>query len=51
MAHEMQIEVIAEGVKTANHLDFLKGLNCERYQGYLFTNKTLAERPEPSGLF
>ena len=46
MSHEMQIQVIAEGVETAEQLDFLKGLNCEKYQGYLFSRPVKADEIE-----
>jgi diguanylate cyclase (GGDEF)-like protein len=37
MAHSFGMIVIAEGVETAAHLDFLAGLGCEDAQGYLFS--------------
>lgn len=35
MAHEMALQAIAEGVEKNSQLDFLRELNCEKYQGYL----------------
>ncbi|MDP2143742.1 MAG: EAL domain-containing protein [Gallionella sp.] len=46
MSHEMQIQVIAEGVETAEQLDFLKSLNCEKYQGYFFSRPIRADEVE-----
>jgi len=43
MSHEMQIQVIAEGVETKEQLDFLKMLKCEKYQGYLFSHPVKPE--------
>ena len=37
MARSLQLMVIAEGVETKPQLDFLKNLDCEEYQGYLFS--------------
>jgi EAL domain-containing protein (putative c-di-GMP-specific phosphodiesterase class I) len=37
MAHELGLEVIAEGVETPAQLDFLRGLECNYYQGYLYS--------------
>jgi diguanylate cyclase (GGDEF)-like protein len=37
LAHAMGIRVIAEGVMNQEQLDFLKYLQCEEYQGYLFS--------------
>jgi diguanylate cyclase (GGDEF)-like protein/PAS domain S-box-containing protein len=36
MAHNLDIEVIAEGVETSEQRDFLWGAGCKFYQGYLF---------------
>ncbi|MFZ5524166.1 MAG: EAL domain-containing protein [Pseudomonadota bacterium] len=36
MAHNLNIEVIAEGVETSEQRDFLWGAGCRHYQGYLF---------------
>ena len=44
LAHELQIEVIAEGVETAAHCRFLAEANCEQVQGYLFSRPVSAER-------
>ena len=41
MAQEMDIEVVAEGVETAEQADLLRGLGCPLAQGFLFG------RPEP----
>jgi diguanylate cyclase (GGDEF)-like protein/PAS domain S-box-containing protein len=37
MAHNLGMEVIAEGVETKMQCDFLKQNNCFIYQGYLFS--------------
>lgn len=42
MAHNLDIEVIAEGVQTEGQLGFLRGLQCEEIQGYYFS-RPLAE--------
>ncbi len=36
LAHELSIEVIAEGVENQQQLDYLKNLKCDYFQGYLF---------------
>lgn len=41
MAHQLDIDVVAEGVETAEQLEFLRDHDCDEYQGYLFS------RPQP----
>ena len=45
MAHTLQLEVICEGVETAEQLDYLVRIGCEHYQGYY------CSRPLPAGEF
>jgi EAL domain-containing protein (putative c-di-GMP-specific phosphodiesterase class I) len=42
MAHALKMTVVAEGVETKEHLDFLRNLGCDQIQGYLFS------RPVPA---
>ena len=37
MAHNFELDVIAEGVETQTQLALLKQLGCLSYQGYLFS--------------
>ncbi|MBK5965013.1 hypothetical protein CCR95_13195 [Thiocystis minor] len=37
LAHTLQMSVIAEGVETPAQLAFLRGVDCELIQGYLFS--------------
>jgi diguanylate cyclase (GGDEF)-like protein/PAS domain S-box-containing protein len=37
LANNLNLSVIAEGVEINEHLEFLKQLNCQQYQGYLFS--------------
>jgi len=43
MAHTLKIEVIAEGVETAEQLDFLRTHDCDKVQGFLFSKPVPAE--------
>jgi diguanylate cyclase (GGDEF)-like protein len=43
MAHSFGMSVIAEGVETVDQLDFLSSLNCEDFQGYLFSKPVPAD--------
>ncbi len=36
MAHFLKIAVIAEGVETQEQIEYLKGMQCEKAQGYYF---------------
>lgn len=35
LAHSLQLKVIAEGVETADQFDYVRGLGCDQFQGYL----------------
>ena len=37
MAHALDLEVVAEGLETTEHLDVLRRLGCRFGQGYLFS--------------
>ena len=37
LAHNLNLQVIAEGVETSEQLNILKNLGCEMVQGYLFS--------------
>jgi diguanylate cyclase (GGDEF)-like protein len=37
MAHNMKLEVVAEGVETVPQLDFLHAYGCDEIQGFLFS--------------
>ncbi|MFB0999674.1 MAG: EAL domain-containing protein, partial [Colwellia sp.] len=45
IAHNLGMDVVAEGVETNNQLSFLSGLHCEQLQGYLYS------KPLPEGDF
>ncbi len=45
MAHELKMEVVAEGVEEENHLEFLIKHGCDQLQGFLFC------RPLPADSF
>ncbi|MGH8504263.1 MAG: EAL domain-containing protein, partial [Gammaproteobacteria bacterium] len=42
MAHRLSLEVIAEGVETAQQLRFLRSIGCDAVQGFLVS------RPVPA---
>ncbi len=44
MAHSLRMSVIAEGVETPEHLQFLKTLACDYMQGYYFSKPVPPER-------
>ncbi|WP_180968080.1 EAL domain-containing protein [Cytobacillus massiliigabonensis] len=43
MAHQLKLEVIAEGVELIEHLIFLQRILCNEAQGYLFSKPLSAE--------
>jgi EAL domain-containing protein (putative c-di-GMP-specific phosphodiesterase class I) len=45
LAHSLRLNVIAEGVETADQLEFLRTLGCDEFQGYY------ASRPVPADQF
>ncbi|TCV89658.1 EAL domain-containing protein [Sulfurirhabdus autotrophica] len=44
LAHSMKLQVIAEGVETAEQLQFLRDHNCDQMQGYFFSPPLPAEQ-------
>jgi diguanylate cyclase (GGDEF)-like protein len=48
LAHGLGIEVVAEGIETAEQLELLRQLGCDRGQGYLFSRPLpAADLPGP----
>ncbi|MDB5813630.1 MAG: diguanylate cyclase [Rhodocyclales bacterium] len=43
MAHQLRLEVVAEGVETREQLKLLAGAGCRTVQGYLFSRPVAAE--------
>lgn len=43
LAHSLQLRVTAEGIETQDQLQYLKGLNCQEGQGYLFSRPLPAD--------
>lgn len=41
LAHQLELFVIAEGIETAEQLDYLRSQGCDGFQGYLFN------KPQP----
>ena len=37
LAHNLNLEVVAEGVETSEQLDLLRGFDCDQVQGYLIS--------------
>ncbi len=45
MAHQLKLQVVAEGVEEEDHLEFLRAAGCDEMQGFLFC------RPLPADSF
>lgn len=43
LAHNLRLKVVAEGVETEEHLDFLQRLGCDEWQGYLYSKPVSSE--------
>jgi diguanylate cyclase (GGDEF)-like protein/PAS domain S-box-containing protein len=43
MAKALKLKVVAEGVETQDHIDFLRGLGADQIQGYFFSRPLPAE--------
>lgn len=46
MAHALNLKVVAEGVETEGQMDYLRQLNCDFAQGYLFSKPLPADKFE-----
>ncbi len=46
LAHNLKLSVIAEGVETADQLDYLRREGCDQMQGYYFSKPLPAEKFE-----
>ncbi len=43
MGKDLGLKVLAEGVETQGHLDFLRSIDCNYYQGYYFSHACKAD--------
>jgi diguanylate cyclase (GGDEF)-like protein len=46
LAHDMNIEAVAEGVETTDQLEHLESLNCAYWQGFLFSKPVKSEEAQ-----
>ena len=46
LAHNLKMDVIAEGVEKGEHLPILKALNCKYVQGYFFSHPLNSKEAE-----
>ena len=49
MAKKLGVRTLAEGVETEEHRDFLRGIGCEKMQGYLFGKPAPYDLADPPG--
>ncbi|RPI21203.1 MAG: EAL domain-containing protein, partial [Actinobacteria bacterium] len=47
LARSLRLEVVAEGVESAEQADFLRNLGCHRMQGYCFSKPLAASEVVP----
>ena len=43
LAHSLNLQTVAEGVETEEHLKLLKSMNCDIFQGYYFSKPVPAK--------
>lgn len=46
LAHDLGLEVVAEGVETERQYEYLRTLGCDKFQGYFFSKPLIAEEIE-----
>ncbi len=46
LAHGLRLKVVAEGIETAEQVEFLRELGCDQYQGFFFSRPVDATRVE-----
>ena len=46
MGHSLKLNVVAEGVETESQLAFLRVLQCNEIQGYLFSPPVPADKAQ-----
>ncbi len=44
LAHSLHLDVVAEGVETVAEADLLRGMRCQRAQGFLYSRPLPADR-------
>lgn len=44
LSKKMRISCVAEGIETAEHLNILRALGCDAFQGYFFSRPVAADR-------
>jgi diguanylate cyclase (GGDEF)-like protein len=47
LGHELNLDVVAEGVETVEQFEFLRSINCDIVQGFLFSRPLPAIEVEP----
>jgi EAL domain-containing protein (putative c-di-GMP-specific phosphodiesterase class I) len=43
LARDLDIDVVAEGVETADQLEYLRQISCDEVQGYLISRPVAAD--------